>query len=90
MREVSGTGLYVAWNETSHPTVQQRDTWVVRVDGIDTVSGAWKPRQLGTFPRRADQRKPPPRQRHHERLKPAFWDAVVRGMAWWRACRRLA
>lgn len=40
----------MAWKQTSHPTVQQqRDKWVVRVDGIDTVSGARKPRQLGTY-----------------------------------------
>lgn len=43
----------MAWKQTSHPTVQkQRDKWVVRVDGIDTVSGARKPRQLGTYPSR--------------------------------------
>ena len=40
----------MAWKQTNHPTVQkQRDKWVVRVDGIDTVSGARKPRQLGTY-----------------------------------------
>jgi len=40
----------MAWKQTNHPAVQkQRDKWVVRVDGIDTVSGARKPRQLGTF-----------------------------------------
>jgi integrase len=44
------TGVIVAWKQTSHPTVQkQRDKWVVRVDGIDTMSGARKPRQLGTY-----------------------------------------
>ncbi len=43
----------MAWKQTSHPTVQkQRDKWVVRVDGIDTESGARKPRQLGTYPSR--------------------------------------
>jgi integrase len=46
-------GIQVAWKQTSHPTVQkQRDKWVVRVDGIDTMSGARKPRQLGTYPSR--------------------------------------
>lgn len=40
----------MAWKQNGHPTVQkQRDKWVVRVDGIDTVSGARKPRQLGTY-----------------------------------------
>jgi hypothetical protein len=47
----------MAWKPTSHPTVQQqRDKWVVRVDGIDTVSGARTPRQLGTFPSRRSAR----------------------------------
>jgi len=50
MHDVCRTGINVAWKQTSHPTVQkQRDRWVVRVDGIDTVSGARKPRQLGTY-----------------------------------------
>ncbi len=40
----------MAWKQTSHPTVHKhRDKWVVRVDGIDTVTGARKPRQLGTY-----------------------------------------
>ncbi len=47
----------MAWKQTSHPTVQkQRDTWVVRADGIDTVSGARKPRQLGSYPSRRSAR----------------------------------
>lgn len=47
----------MAWKQTSHPTVQQqRDKWVVRVDGIDTVSGARKPRQLGTYRSRRSAR----------------------------------
>jgi integrase len=50
-------GVQVAWKQTSHPTVQrQRDKWVVRVDGIDTMSGARKPRQLGTYPSRRSAR----------------------------------
>ncbi|MEY2959147.1 MAG: hypothetical protein RLZZ01_1715 [Actinomycetota bacterium] len=47
----------MAWKQTSYPTVQQqRDKWVVRVDGIDTVSGARKPRQLGTYRSRRSAR----------------------------------
>ncbi len=39
----------VAWKPTGRPTVrQQRDKWVVRVDGIDTETGKHRPRQLGT------------------------------------------
>lgn len=41
----------MAWKSTSRPTVrQQRDKWVVRVDGIDTATGKDRPRQLGTYP----------------------------------------
>ena len=40
----------MAWKPTGRPTVrQQRDKWVVRVDGIDTETGKHRPRQLGTF-----------------------------------------
>lgn len=48
----------MAWKATGQPTVrQQRDRWVVRVDGIDTETGKHRPRQLGTYPsRRAAQR----------------------------------
>ncbi len=36
--------------EGNRPTVrQQRDKWVVRVDGIDTETGKQRPRQLGTY-----------------------------------------
>ena len=50
MQNVCRKGVIVAWKQSTHPTVQkQRDKWVVRVDGIDTVSGARKPRQLGTY-----------------------------------------
>ena len=42
--------VVVAWKPTGRPTVrQQRDNWVVRVDGIDTETGKHRPRQLGTF-----------------------------------------
>jgi integrase len=46
------------WKPTGHPVVhQQRDRWVVRVNGIETSSGKARPRQLGTFrSRRAAQR----------------------------------
>jgi integrase len=38
------------WKATGQPTVRkQRDKWVVRIDGIDTVSGKHRPRQVGTF-----------------------------------------
>lgn len=41
----------MAWKATGQPTVRrQRDKWVVRVDGIDTVTGNHRPRQLGTYP----------------------------------------
>jgi hypothetical protein len=41
----------MAWKSTGRPIVrQQRDKWVVRVDGIDTESGKDRPRQLGTYP----------------------------------------
>ncbi len=41
----------MAWKSTGRPTVrQQRDEWVVRIDGIDTESGKDRPRQLGTYP----------------------------------------
>ena len=48
----------MAWKPTGRPTVrQQRERWVVRVDGIDTESGKHRPRQLGTFTsRRSAQR----------------------------------
>ncbi len=40
----------MGWKATGQPTVrQQRDRWVVRLDGIDTNSGKHRPRQLGTF-----------------------------------------
>jgi integrase len=43
-------GAVMAWKPTGRPTVRrQRDKWVVRVDGIDTVTGNHRPRQLGTF-----------------------------------------
>src|SRR4051812_4951127 len=41
----------MAWKSTGRPMVrQQRDKWVVRVDGIDTETGKDRPRQLGTYP----------------------------------------
>jgi integrase len=41
----------MGWKATGQPTVrQQRDKWVVRVDGIDTETGARRPRQIGTYP----------------------------------------
>lgn len=44
-------GCVMGWKATGQPTVrQQRDKWVVRVDGIDTVTGKHRPRQLGTYP----------------------------------------
>ena len=48
----------MAWKPTGHPVVhQQRDRWVVRVNGIETSSGKARPHQLGTFrSRRAAQR----------------------------------
>jgi integrase len=43
----------MAWKATGQPTVrQQRERWVVRVDGIDTETGKHRPRQLGTYPSR--------------------------------------
>ena len=40
----------VTWKPIGRPVVlQQRDRWVVRIDGIDTASGVVRPRQLGTF-----------------------------------------
>ena len=40
----------MSWKATGQPTVrQQRDKWVVRVDGIDTSTGNHRPRQLGTY-----------------------------------------
>ena len=40
----------MAWKAIGHPAVRrQRDKWVVRVDGIDTVTGKRRPRQLGTL-----------------------------------------
>jgi integrase len=40
----------MGWKATSQTTVrQQRDKWVVRVDGIDTETGKHRPRQLGTY-----------------------------------------
>jgi len=40
----------MAWKATGSPIVRkQRDKWVVRVDGVDTVTGKHKPKQLGTF-----------------------------------------
>lgn len=47
----------MAWKPTGRPAVrQQRDKWVVRVDGLDTETGKMRPRQLGTFKsRRAAQ-----------------------------------
>ena len=41
----------MAWKPSGQPQVrQQRDKWVVRIDGIDTESGKSWPRQLGTYP----------------------------------------
>lgn len=47
----------MAWKPTGRPMVrQQRDKWVVRVDGLDTETGKPRPRQLGTYKsRRAAQ-----------------------------------
>jgi len=40
----------MAWKPTGSPIVRkQRDKWVVRVDGLDTVTGKHKPKQLGTY-----------------------------------------
>ena len=40
----------MAWKSTGRPIVrQQRDKWVVRMDGIDTETGRHRPRQLGTY-----------------------------------------
>ena len=40
----------MSWKALGKPTVrQQRGKWVVRVDGIETATGAKLPRQLGTF-----------------------------------------
>lgn len=40
----------MSWKAVGKPTVrQQRGKWVVRVDGIDTATGAKLARQLGTF-----------------------------------------
>lgn len=40
----------MAWKPTGSPIVRkQRDKWVVRVDGVDTVTGKHKPKQLGTY-----------------------------------------
>ena len=40
----------MSWKSVGNPTVrQQRGKWVVRVDGLDTATGAKLPRQLGTF-----------------------------------------
>ena len=55
----------MAWKPTGRPTVrQQREKWVVRVDGIDTETGKHRPRQLGTFaspePRRRQPHRSPP------------------------------
>jgi len=45
----------MAWKATGQPTVrEQRDKWVVRVDGIDTATGKHRPRQLGTYASLAD------------------------------------
>ncbi|MCU1399399.1 MAG: integrase family protein, partial [Acidimicrobiales bacterium] len=41
----------MAWKPSGQPKVrQQRDKWVVRIDGIDTITGNDRPRQLGTYP----------------------------------------
>ena len=46
----SGYARGVSWKAVAKPTVrQQRGKWVVRVDGIDSATGARLPRQLGTF-----------------------------------------
>ena len=51
-------GAVMAWKPTGRPTVRsQRDKWVVRVDGIDTVTGKRRPRQLGTFASRRSAQK---------------------------------
>ena len=43
----------MGWKATGRPAVRrQRERWVVRVDGIDTETGAKRPRQLGTYPSR--------------------------------------
>jgi len=40
----------MSWKSVGQPTVrQQRDKWVVRIDGIDTVTGKRRPRQVGTY-----------------------------------------
>src|SRR3954468_9178734 len=42
--------MAMAWKATGEPTVrEQRDKWVVRVDGIDTETGRHRPKQLGTY-----------------------------------------
>lgn len=38
------------WKPSGRPMVrQQRDKWVVRIDGTDTELGKTRPRQLGTY-----------------------------------------
>jgi hypothetical protein len=40
----------MSWKSVGQPTArQQRDKWVVRIDGIDTVTGKRRPRQIGTY-----------------------------------------
>ena len=48
----------MAWKATGQPIVrQQRDRWVVRIDGIETTTGKVRPRQIGTYSsRRAAQK----------------------------------
>jgi hypothetical protein len=39
----------MGWKVAGQPTVRtQRDTWVVRVDGIDTEAGKLRPKRIGT------------------------------------------
>ena len=40
----------MAWKPMGRPTVrEQRNKWVVRIDGVDTETGKMRPRQLGTY-----------------------------------------
>ena len=40
----------MSWKSVGQPTArQQRDKWVVRIDGIDTTTGKRRPRQIGTY-----------------------------------------
>jgi len=74
----------MAWKATGQPTVRkQRDKWVVRVDGIDTVTGKHRPKQVGSYPSQRSAQAGARSMKADDR-------STERGTVSWLVCRDVA